>query len=89
MNKAIAYFLAALVVVLVLATGSARAALEIGKPAPEITATDIKGQPFKLSDHKGKVVVLEWSNHECPFVVKHYGSGNMQKTPKSRKRCGR
>jgi peroxiredoxin len=57
------------------------AALEVGKPAPDFSGTDvISGKPFKLSEHKGKIVVLEWTNHLCPFVVKHYESGNMQKT---------
>jgi len=45
---------------------------EIGKAAPDFSATDIEGNPFKLSDHKGDIVVLEWTNHQCPFVVKHY-----------------
>lgn len=63
-------------------TSSNAAAPEIGQPAPDFEAADIDGNTFKLSDHKGKIVVLEWSNHECPFVVKHYGSGNMQKTQK-------
>ena len=55
---------------------------EIGKTAPDFEATDISGNPFKLSDHKGDIVVIEWTNHECPFVVKHYDSGNMQKLQK-------
>ncbi|MGB4058163.1 MAG: thioredoxin family protein [Alphaproteobacteria bacterium] len=59
------------------------AAPSVGSPAPDFSATDIDGKPFKLSDHKGKIVVLEWSNHECPYVVKHYGSGNMQKVQKA------
>jgi peroxiredoxin len=58
---------------------AAHAAAQVGQAAPDFTATDINGNPFKLSDHKGKTVVLEWTNHECPFVVKHYDSGNMQK----------
>lgn len=58
------------------------AGVEPGKPAPDFSAADIKGQPFKLSDHKGKIVVLEWTNHQCPFVLKHYETGNMQKTQK-------
>lgn len=57
----------------------AQAALEIGKPAPDFTATDSTGKTHKLSDYKGKIVVLEWNNPECPFVKKHYDSGNMQK----------
>lgn len=64
------------------------AAPEIGKIAPDFEATDINGKPFKLSDHKGKIVVLEWSNHQCPFVVKHYGSGNMQKVQKETRAKG-
>jgi peroxiredoxin len=54
----------------------------IGQPAPEFTALDSNGATQKLSDYKGKVVVLEWTNNECPFVVKHYNSGNMQATQK-------
>lgn len=57
---------------------AAMAAPEIGKPAPEFTATDTNGKTVALADLKGKTIVLEWTNHECPFVVKHYGSGNMQ-----------
>lgn len=54
------------------------AAPEIGSRAPDFSATDINGKPVKLSELKGKTVVLEWTNAECPYVVKHYGSGNMQ-----------
>lgn len=57
----------------------ASAAVEVGQPAPDFTGTDTNGQTHKLSDFKGKTVVLEWSNEGCPFVVKHYESGNMQK----------
>lgn len=59
--------------------GAAFAQPEIGKPAPEFTLTDTNGKTHSLADFKGKVVVLEWINHGCPFVVKHYSSGNMQK----------
>lgn len=76
-------FLTALAAVAIFAAAPAFAAPEIGKPAPDFTAKDIDGKDFKLSDHKGKTIVLEWSNHECPYVVKHYGSGNMQKTQKT------
>lgn len=61
---------------------NAQAEVEVGKPAPEFTATDTNGVEHKLSDFKGKNIVLEWSNHECPFVVKHYEGGNMQKLQK-------
>jgi peroxiredoxin len=60
----------------------ALAAVEIGQMAPEIETVDVNGEAFKLSDHKGKTIVLEWTNHQCPFVVKHYGTGNMQATQK-------
>lgn len=58
------------------------AAPAVGEAAPDFTATDINGKTVKLSDLKGKNVVLEWTNSECPYVVKHYSSGNMQKTQK-------
>jgi AhpC/TSA family protein len=53
---------------------------DLGKPAPDFAAVDTNGKPVRLSDLKGKLVVLEWSNHQCPYVRKHYGAGNMQKT---------
>ncbi len=68
---------------LVLCTAPAFAAPEINKPAPDFTAATIAGQPFTLSEHKGKIVVLEWNNPECPFVKKHYDSKNMQATQKA------
>lgn len=49
-----------------------------GELAPDFTATDSEGNTQKLSDQRGSIVVLEWTNHDCPFVGKHYGSGNMQ-----------
>lgn len=64
---------------LILFSTTALAAPEIGKPAPDFTATDQNGKTVKLSDFKGRVTVLEWNNPECPFVKKHYDSGNMQK----------
>lgn len=51
----------------------------IGQPAPDFTAVDANGKTHSLSEFKGKTVVLEWNNPECPFVKKHYGAGNMQK----------
>jgi hypothetical protein len=62
----------------------AHAALEVGKTAPDFTLTDINGQSHSLASFKGKTVVLEWVNQECPFVVKHYEkSTNMQDTQKA------
>ena len=55
----------------------------VGQPAPAFTATDSNGKPESLADFKGKWVVLEWINNDCPFVKKHYGSGNMQKLQKA------
>jgi peroxiredoxin len=49
-----------------------------GAPAPDFTVSDTAGKAVKLSDYKGKFVVLEWTNPECPFVQKHYNSKNMQ-----------
>lgn len=57
-------------------------AAEIGQPAPEFTATDINGQPHKLSDYKGKIVVLESYNLDCPFCHNHYRTGAMQELQK-------
>jgi peroxiredoxin len=51
----------------------------VGAAAPDFSLTDAKGKTHSLSQYKGKYVVLEWFNPECPFVKKHYGSGNMQK----------
>ncbi len=51
----------------------------VGSAAPGFSLADAKGQTHSLSQYKGKYVVLEWFNPECPFVKKHYGSGNMQK----------
>ncbi|MBY0274883.1 thioredoxin family protein [Candidatus Binatia bacterium] len=54
----------------------------VGQAAPAFTLTGTDGQPHALSEYAGKYVVLEWLNHDCPFVRKHYGSGNMQKLQK-------
>lgn len=57
-----------------------RAAVESGRPAPEFTFTDIAGRTGKLSDYRGKTVVLEWLNPGCPYVLRHYRSGNLPET---------
>jgi peroxiredoxin len=51
---------------------------ELGKPAPAFTALDSNGKSWSLAELKGKVVVLETTNYQCPYVRKHYNSGNMQ-----------
>lgn len=58
--------------------GSVFAAPRIGEPAPDFSVVDTQGQVHSLSDFAGQRVVLEWTNHDCPFVVKHYSAGNMQ-----------
>ena len=57
-------------------------AVTVGQAAPDFSLTDVNGKTVKLSDFKGKNVVLEWTNPGCPFVVKHYGSNNMQSLQK-------
>jgi peroxiredoxin len=57
-------------------------ALRVGDPAPDFTGTDSQGQTHKLSEYRGKYVVLEWTNNGCPFTKKHYTSGNMQSLQK-------
>ena len=54
------------------------AAAKVGEPAPAFTATATTGSPVSLADYRGKLVILEWTNHECPYVRKHYETGNMQ-----------
>ncbi|MGB0371039.1 MAG: redoxin domain-containing protein [Opitutales bacterium] len=58
-------------------------AAKVGEPAPAFTLSDLSGTEHKLSDFAGKFVVLEWVNPDCPFVKKHYGSGNMQALQKT------
>lgn len=50
----------------------------VGEPAPSFSSTTHRGEDLNLSDFKGQLVVLEWTNHDCPFVRKHYETGNMQ-----------
>jgi peroxiredoxin len=71
-------FIAFIGVLLVMPLFSAR----VGEPAPNFTAVDSNGKTHKLSDYRGKVVVLEWHNQGCPYTRKHYESGNMQRLQK-------
>jgi peroxiredoxin len=64
--------------VLALSAGAALAGVEVGQPAPDFSLPDTNGQTHQLSQYKGKWVVLEWYQPDCPFVRKHYGAGNMQ-----------
>ena len=72
----------------VLAVPAIAAGPDLGKSAPDFAAADTNGKPVKLSDFKGKLVILEWSNHQCPYVRKHYGAGNMQKTQEAARALG-
>lgn len=60
------------------ALAPAAQAATVGQPAPPFELKDAGGKTIKLTDFKGKHVVLEWTNPSCPFVAKHYGSQNMQ-----------
>ncbi|MDQ8193981.1 thioredoxin family protein [Coraliomargarita sp. SDUM461004] len=59
-------------------TTTLNAAVEVGAQAPDFTLTDTTGKQHRLSDFTGQYVVLEWTNRHCPFVMKHYGEGDMQ-----------
>ncbi|MGH8481738.1 MAG: thioredoxin family protein [Nevskiaceae bacterium] len=67
---------------MILAATAASAAVKVGEPAPGFTLTGADGKAYSLADFKGRYVVLEWTNHDCPFVKKHYNSGNMQSQQK-------
>ncbi|MGH8865824.1 MAG: redoxin domain-containing protein, partial [Burkholderiales bacterium] len=75
MNKLVA---ASLAVSMAVPVSVAQAAVAPGQAAPEFSLVDINRKVQNLSDYRGKYVVLEWFNSECPFVQKHYESGNMQ-----------
>jgi peroxiredoxin len=64
--------------VALLPTVAAAAGPDVGQPAPLFTAVDSTGKTWSLADLKGKVVVIETTNHDCPYVRKHYTAGNMQ-----------
>jgi peroxiredoxin len=59
---------------------ASQAAPSVGQPAPDFTLRDASGKTVKLADYRGKFVVLEWTNPGCPYVKKHYNSGNMPAT---------
>ena len=75
-------FASAALAALLALTGLAHAAVNIGAPAPDFALKSASGKIVKLSDFKGKLVVLEWVNEGCPFVHKQYDSDNMQKLQK-------
>lgn len=68
----------ALVLAAVLALTLSASGARVGSPAPAFTGIDAHGHTHRLSDYRGKYVVLEWTNKDCPFTRKQYDSGNMQ-----------
>jgi peroxiredoxin len=74
--------LSLLVVALVVCTSSLVSAAKVSDPAPDFTGTASNGKTVRLADYRGKYVVLEWHNNGCPYVGKHYKSGNMQRLQK-------
>ena len=75
---AIAVIVALLVGLIGIFDSAAGAGPQVGQAAPDFTAVDSKGAPIHLSEYHGKIVVLEWTNADCPYTRKHYSSGNMQ-----------
>jgi peroxiredoxin len=72
-------FLCVVLLSMSLAYGGEQKKAALEKPAPEFSLPDKENETHSLSEYKGKIVVLEWTNLDCPFVKKHYDSGNMQK----------
>ena len=71
-----------MVAVLLLAAALLALAAKVGEPAPDFTATASNGKTYRLSDYRGKFVVLEWHNNGCPYTRKHYTTDNMQQLQK-------
>jgi peroxiredoxin len=78
MTRLLAAPLMGLVATAAIHAAPAVAAPVLGQPAPAFKAVDASGKTRSLADFKGKTVVLEWTNNGCPYVQKHYNSGNMQ-----------
>src|SRR6516225_10824810 len=72
----------AFALVAALTMGSVAMAVDVGKPAPDFTGTDINGKTVKLSDYKGKIVVIESYNSDCPFCMNQYRTGATQELQK-------
>jgi peroxiredoxin len=72
------HILSSCVLAALLAAAAVAFAVRVGETAPDFTGTDSNGKTQKLSEYRGKYVVLEWTNNGCPYTQKHYESGNMQ-----------
>ena len=81
MRRGVSFVAGALMILVGSKAGLAETA-KVDQTAPNFTLTDSEGKKHSLADFKGKYVVLEWVNYDCPFVGKHYKSGNMQKLQK-------
>jgi peroxiredoxin len=77
-RRTFAMMSAATAAMLLVAAGPSQAEPKVGAPAPVFTAVNSDGKTVNLNDYRGKTIVLEWTNDGCPYVRKHYGSGNMQ-----------
>ena len=73
---------AILAAALSIALASSARAAQVGSQAPDFHGTDSSGKAQSLDQYRGKYVVLEWHNHDCPYTMKHYQSGNMQSLQK-------
>lgn len=85
MMKALFFSLVSLTAV---STFAAKEGVELNKPVKDMEMTDTNGKKHKISDFKGKIVVMEWTNYGCPFVRKHYDSKNMQALQAQAKKDG-
>lgn len=83
MKKSLTTLVAVAVLGVGLSAFAAEEAAQVGKPAPAFSLKDETGAEHSLDKYKGKIVVLEWTNPECPFVERHYEVDTMQKTQKS------
>jgi peroxiredoxin len=77
-RRMFATMLATSAAIMLVAVGSSHAETKLGTPAPAFSAVNSEGKTVNLNDYRGKTIVLEWTNDGCPYVRKHYGSGNMQ-----------
>ena len=77
-RRTLTAMLAGSAAILILANAPSQAEPKVGAPAPAFSAVNSDGKTVNLGDYRGKTVVLEWTNDGCPYVRKHYGSGNMQ-----------
>lgn len=77
-RRAFTTLLASAAAILLLPVGASHAEPKVGSPAPAFSAVSSDGKTVSLADYRGKTIVLEWTNDGCPYVRKHYGTGNMQ-----------